>query len=51
VIGLLQQGLSGSQNIQKLFGVLGSAHGPKPRTNASGHNNGIMVLTHNWQQK
>jgi hypothetical protein len=46
---LLEQGSSGSQDIQKLFWFAGSAQGPESTADPAGHNNTIVVFVHENQ--
>ena len=43
VVGLLQQGASGSEEVDKLFGAVCAAHGPESFPLSSGQNHAIIV--------
>jgi hypothetical protein len=46
VKGLLDQGFTGTQNIQKLFGKISTAHWPEPAADPACHDGYVMVFVH-----
>jgi len=46
VIRLLQQRLAGAEDVNELLGIIVSAHGPEAATDASGHDDTVVVTHH-----
>jgi hypothetical protein len=46
VVGLLQERFPGAENVNKLLWKIVSAHGPEAATDASGHDDTVVVTHH-----